>query len=114
MPEVIELPAQRGGVQFAAGLVQRMIEDTAGGDALPLLAYTLLQLYERKPRGGRISDEDYDAVGGVVGALQRRADRVMDDLERGGRRELALPVLLKLATIERDGEPTHRRVRRDR
>jgi WD40 repeat protein len=112
MPEVIELPAQRGGVQFAAGLVQRMIEDTIGGDALPLLAYTLLQLYERKPAGGRISHEDYDAVGGVIGALERRADRVMDDLERHGKRELALPVLLKLVTIERDGEPTRRRVRR--
>ncbi len=112
MPEVIELPAQRGGVQFSAGLVQRMIEDTIGGDALPLLAYTLLQLYERKPPGGRISDEDYDAVGGVIGALQKRADRVMDDLERRGKRQLALPVLLKLATIERDGEPTRRRVRR--
>jgi WD40 repeat protein len=36
----------------------------------------------------------------------------MDDLERRGRRELALPVLLKLATIERDGEPTRRRARR--
>lgn len=112
MPEVIELPAQRGGVQFAAGLVQRMIEDTVGGDALPLLAYTLLQLYERKPPGGRISNGDYDAVGGVIGALQKRADRVMDDLGRRGKRELALPVLLKLATIERDGEPTRRRMRR--
>ena len=112
MAEVIELPAQRGGIQFSAGLAQRMIEDTVGGDALPLLAYTLLQLYERKPSGGRISDEDYDAVGGVIGALQKRADRVMDDLERRGRRELALPVLLKLATIERDGESTRRRVRR--
>jgi hypothetical protein len=112
MPEVIELPAQRGGIQFAAGLVQRMIEDTAGGDALPLLAYTLLQLYERMPPSGRIRREDYDAVGGVVGALQMRADRVMDDLGRRGQGELALPVLLKLATIERDGEPTRRRVRR--
>jgi WD40 repeat protein len=112
MPEVIELPAQRGGIQFAAGLGQRMIEDTVGGDALPLLAYTLLQLYERMPPSGRISHEDYNAVGGVVGSLQRRADRVMDDLKRRGRGELALPVLLKLATIERDGEPTRRRVRR--
>lgn len=112
MPEVIELPAQRGGIQFAAGLVQRMIEDTVGGDALPPLAYTLLQLYERKPPGGRIRHEDCDAVGGVVGALQTRADRVIDDLGRRGRRELALPVLLKLATIERDSEPTRRRVRR--
>jgi energy-coupling factor transporter ATP-binding protein EcfA2 len=111
MSEVIELPAQRGGILFAAGLVQRMIEDTVGGDALPLLAYTLLQLYEGMSRSGRIGYQDYEAVGGVIGALQGRADRVMRDLERRGQGELALPVLLKLATIERDGEPTRRRVR---
>ena len=32
------------------GLVGRMVEDTGGGDALPLLAYTLSELYEASPR----------------------------------------------------------------
>ena len=41
---MIARPAQRAGLEFAPGLVERMVEDTAGGDALPLLAYTLREL----------------------------------------------------------------------
>ena len=103
LPEVIERPAQRAGLTFDPGLVQRMVEETEGGDALPLLAYTLLQLYERardRP-GGEITVEDYEAVGGVNGALQRQADRVVDELEGRGETDLIFPTLLKLATRPR-------------
>lgn len=113
LPEVIERPAQRGGIQFDPGLVQRMIEDTVGGDALPLLAYTLLQLYEHSPSGGHVALADYEAVGGVIGALRGRADGVLDELNRYGDGELTIPTLTKLATIEHEGEPTARRVRRE-
>jgi len=34
LPEVIERPAQRAGLDFEAGLVERMVEETTGGDAL--------------------------------------------------------------------------------
>jgi WD40 repeat protein len=114
LPEVIERPAQRAGVDFEPGLVQRMVNDTEGGDALPLLAYTLRQLYERSQRrpGSTIMFEDYDAIGGVEGALQTRADVVADELARRGVRDLVLPTLLKLATLERGGEPTRRLVLR--
>ena len=47
LPEVIEHPAQRAGLDFEAGLVERMVEETTGGDALPLLAYTLQELWQR-------------------------------------------------------------------
>ena len=40
LPEVIQRPAQRAGLEFTPGLVERMVEETAGGDALPLLAST--------------------------------------------------------------------------
>ncbi len=89
-----------------------MIEDTVGGDALPLLAYPLLQLYMRRSREGQITLGDYEAVGGGIGALRRRGDRVLADLGRRELGESALPTLIKLATIEGDGEPTARRVRR--
>ena len=72
LPEIIQRPAQRAGLEFTPGLVERMAEETVGGDALPLLAYTLGELYQRSGREGRIDTADYDAVGGVVGALQHR------------------------------------------
>jgi hypothetical protein len=66
LPEVIERPTQRAGLDFEGGLVERMVEETSGGDALPLLAYTLQELWERVgPEGTEIRFADYEAVGGV-------------------------------------------------
>jgi hypothetical protein len=112
LPEVIERPAQRAGVDFEAGLVERVVEETSGGDALPLLAYTLQELWERVGPEGTIRLSDYEAVGGVVGALRRRADRITDELTRRGQGPLILPTLLKLASVEGEEEPTRRRLRR--
>jgi WD40 repeat protein/energy-coupling factor transporter ATP-binding protein EcfA2 len=112
LPEVIQRPAQRAGLEFAPGLVERMVEDTAGGDALPLLAYTLRELFDGPGRDGQVTMADYEAVGGVVGGLQRRADRLADDLDRRGHGRLFIPTLVKLATVQGDGEPTRRRIRR--
>jgi WD40 repeat protein len=114
LAEVIERPAQRAGVDFEAGLVQRMVNDAAGGDALPLLAYTLRLLYDRTGtrHGSKVTPEDYDAIGGVEGALQTRADMVAGELQRHGLGDLVLPTLLRMATLERDGEPTRRLVAR--
>src|SRR4051812_31698490 len=64
LAEVIARPAQPAGLDLEPGLVERMVEDTAGGDALPLLGYTLHELYQRAGPEGRITDADYDAVGG--------------------------------------------------
>jgi energy-coupling factor transporter ATP-binding protein EcfA2 len=116
LPEVIERPAQRAGLDFESGLVGRMVEDATGGDALPLLAYTLQELWERMRREGRpegkVRVADYEAVGTVVGVLERRADLITDELTRRGHGPLILPTLLKLASVEGDEEPTRRRVRR--
>jgi WD40 repeat protein len=54
----------------------------------------------------------YETVGGVVGALRRRADRLVDELDRRGEGRLVMPTLLKLAAVEGDSEPTRRRVLR--
>ena len=116
LPEVIVGPARKAGLEFSPGLVERMVEDTRGGDALPLLAYTLRELYDReRPDPHVITGADYDAIGGVEGALRRRADLVA----RGPRpsaasRELVLPTLLRLVTVDAEGEPARRRRRRAR
>ena len=110
LPEVIRRPAHRAGLDFAPGLAERMVEETTGGDALPLLAYALRELYQRAGPGSVVTAADYEAVGGVIGALQRRADRVLDDLTRRGRGPLVVPTLMKLAAVEGEGEPTRRRI----
>jgi WD40 repeat protein len=112
LPEIIQGPAQRAGLDFVPGLVQRMVEDTTGGDALPMLAWTLQQLYDRAGPGPErvVTVEAYEALGGVIGSLQRQADRLTAELHRRGQGDLVLPTLLKLVTIDEAGEPTRRRV----
>ena len=114
LSEVIQRPAQQAGLEFAPGLVERMVEDTTGGDALPLLAYTLRELYQRVGPEGSIGVGDYEAIGGVIGALQRRANQLLDEFARRGRGrgQLVLPTLMKLATVEGEAEPSRRRIRR--
>ncbi|MGH8610305.1 MAG: toll/interleukin-1 receptor domain-containing protein, partial [Gammaproteobacteria bacterium] len=96
LPQVIEAPADKAGLEFAPGLVARIVHDTQGGDSLPLLNYTLNQLCRRLGSATYISDEIYDELGGVVGALQHQANQVVADLKRQGLTELIVPTLLKL------------------
>jgi WD40 repeat protein len=112
IPEVVEEPARRAGLELDPGLVGRVVEETRGGDALPLLAYTLRQLYDRAGPDRRITMKDYDAIGGVLGALRGRADAIADELGRSGRGELVIPTLLRFANVDQENEPIGRRVLR--
>ena len=112
LAEVIARPAQRAGLTFVPGLVERVVDDTAGGDALPLLAYTLRELALRAGPSGRITITDYEAIGGVVGALRYSADRLAEELSRSGHRKSIIPTLTQFASVTRDEEPTRRRVPR--
>jgi hypothetical protein len=112
LPIVIQQPAQRAGLQFAAGLVEQMVEETTGGDALPLLAYTLRELYQQAGADGVVTIPEYEALGGVIGALQRRADRLTDELGRRGRSAPVLATLTRFVAVEGDAEPTSRRIPR--
>ncbi|MBX7555627.1 AAA family ATPase [Streptomyces sp. tea 10] len=106
--EVIEKPAEQAGLTFAPGVVARMVDDCGGGDALPLLAYTLQELYLRAGgSGGTVTEEAYRALGGVAGALSERADQITAELVDAP----VIPTLLRFVTIDRN-EPTRRRVRR--
>jgi hypothetical protein len=93
-----------------------MVEDTAGratgGDPLPLLAFTLRQLYEHRANPARITFDDYTRIGGVIGALKEEADRTTEALQRRGLGAEVVPMLLELVHVEADREPTGRSVRR--
>ena len=114
LAEVIERPADRAGVSFEPGLVGRMVADTGGGDALPLLAHTLAALDERARgrRGAKITITDYENLGGVVGALRRSADDEHRRLSERGLSDLVIPTLNRLVTVGAEGQPTRRRLAR--
>ncbi|MER7508096.1 AAA family ATPase [Streptomyces lavendulae] len=113
--EVVARPGAAAGVEFEAGLVPRIVDDCGGGDALPLLAYTLQELYRRAGGPGSVIGHAlYREVGGVAGALVGQADRIRAELLGPGAPHGDDPVvgtLLRLVTV-RGGEPVRRRVAR--
>jgi hypothetical protein len=77
---IIEGPARVAGVTLETGLSERMVADTASGDAqtgdaLPLLAFTLRELWE--PERG-LSLAGYNSLGGLVGSVRKAADGVLN------------------------------------
>ena len=82
LAEVISEPARRSHLSLEDGLVQRLVDDTGTGDALPLLAFTLARM-AADAEDGRLTHAEYDAIGGVQGAIASRAAEVAT----GGRTE---------------------------
>ncbi|MEZ4428047.1 MAG: CHAT domain-containing protein, partial [Nannocystaceae bacterium] len=75
----IEGPARLVGLSLQEGLSARMLDEVRGEPgALPLLQYALDLLWQRR-RGRLLSMEEHERLGGVAGALQRRADALVDE-----------------------------------
>jgi hypothetical protein len=114
LPEVVEEPARLASIGIEDGLVARLVGDTDGGEALPLLAYTLAQLVEGVGRGGRLLMSRYEQLGGVQGTLTRQADAALAEAAAiGGRsRDVVVRGLLRLVTVDEEGHPTRWRLPR--
>ncbi|MFF3859131.1 trypsin-like peptidase domain-containing protein [Streptomyces sp. NPDC002209] len=64
------------GVRYEADLADRILADTGTGHgALPLLGFTLDQLWQRQS-GGLLTHAAYGALGGVTGALSAYAEEM--------------------------------------
>src|SRR6185503_5625246 len=67
---------------------------------LPLVAFTVAQLWEhRDRRRGRLTRAAYERMGGVIGALVQHADSVVDQMAMPDRR-LARLMFRRLITSE--------------
>ena len=111
LQEAIEEPGRRVGVEFEAGLVGDLLADVADQPgALPLLQYTLTELFERRD-GRTLTRAAYREIGGVSGALGLRAEEIytsLEDTERAASRQ----VFLRLVTLGEGTGDTRRRVPR--
>jgi WD40 repeat protein/transcriptional regulator with XRE-family HTH domain len=111
MYQAITAPAQRVGLELESGLPATILQDVAEQPGtLPLLQYTLTELYER--RTGRVLTlAAYRTSGGVFGALAGRAESLYAGLTAPEQAE-ARQLFLRLATPGDGGEDTRRRVLR--
>jgi WD40 repeat protein/serine/threonine protein kinase/DNA-binding SARP family transcriptional activator len=104
-------PAEGAGATLEAGLVAAIIaEVNEQPGALPMLQYALTELFERRD-GQLLTREAYRAIGGVTGALARRAEDVYEGLDEAGQ-AAARQLFLRLIALGEDVEDTRRRVLR--
>ncbi len=111
----IEQPAALPDVQltFEGDLVGDLLFEIRGQTgALPLLQFTLDQLFQRRS-GHQLSLQSYREIGGVKGALSQHAEETYQELPSDEHRQVARDVFLRLikpGTTEQD--TTRRRAAR--
>jgi hypothetical protein len=107
--EMITRPAERAGLAFEDGLPERILADTGSEPgALALMAYALDELYHTGSQDGRLTHAEYDSLGGVQGAIGKRAETVFHAMDAKTRVALS-SVFQELVEVDERGEPTRRR-----
>jgi hypothetical protein len=80
LSQVIAKPAEKLGVTFEVGLVERILDDVEDEPGnLPLLEFALTQLWKQR-KGKQLTHAAYQHIGKVQGALARHADHNYDKL----------------------------------
>ena len=107
--EMIKRPASRADLKFEEGLAQQILDDT--GDepgSLPLMAYTLDELYRSSKKTKRLTRDAYKELGGVQGAIGKRSEGVFMLLDPN--EQAALPhVFRELVEVDERGTATRKR-----
>ena len=111
LAEIVRAPAAAAGLVFETDaqkgeLGERLLADAKTADSLPLLQFTLRQLYERREETAgevRLTHAAYDQLGGLAGAIAAEAERAVSSLPPES--VATLPRLLRrLAEPARDGK----------
>lgn len=109
--DAIEKPAENIGLKFEKGIVEKLVKEIVGEPAgLPLLQFTLLQLWNRRRRN-RITWDVYERLGGPRQALTKTADEFYEDLIPE-EQVVTRKVLLRLAWAAEGIQVLRDRVRR--
>ncbi|MDZ4764238.1 MAG: protein kinase [Chloroflexota bacterium] len=112
MERAITRPPERVGLILEHGLVEAILEDLQHQPVkLPLLQYALTELFERRAVN-RLTLDAYEAFGGVIGSLARRADDLLNALDPAAQR-ITRQMFLRLVSLGEGMEDTRRRVRRE-
>ena len=78
LTQVIERPAELAALEIEPGLVAALLEEMDAADALPLLAFTLAELYERRGSGDALTVKAYrEELGGLKGSVAKAAEGVL-------------------------------------
>ncbi len=112
LAQMVKRPAELAALEFDDGLPEQILSDM-GSDAgaLALMAYTLDELYkiadQRHDR--RLTFADYAALGGVQGAIGKRAEQTFAALTLENKEELLGQVFRELVEVDERGTATRQR-----
>ncbi|HMO46805.1 MAG TPA: TIR domain-containing protein [Rubrivivax sp.] len=125
LAQVIEGPARVAGSSIAPGVVDAVMHDAGGADAMPLLAFTLRELWARATADAgsdapviRLADYQSlaDAAAGLnplENAVRRRADELVAPLDDAARQALREAFVVALVRIDDQGVYGRRAALRD-
>lgn len=101
-------PLRELGVAFEQGLAAAIITDVyQQPGALPMLQYTLTELFDRREDRTMTADA-YHMIGGVLGALTRKAEEVFTSLSED-HQEVAKKLFLRLVALGDGADDSRRR-----
>jgi tetratricopeptide (TPR) repeat protein len=110
--QMIRLPTRAAGLRFeedptSSERLDDMLRDAAveHPEVLPLLQFTLEELYQRRTDDGMLTLGAYRELGGVEGCLAQRAESIFQELPSEVQAALT-KVLNALVSIEQDGHET--------
>jgi len=108
LEQAITEPATKVGLDVEGELVTQMVADVAGPGSLPLLQYTLTELWQQRTVN-HLTLAEYIQLGGVQGTLQNRAEEVYESLSED--EQLATKrIFLRLTHLGEGTEDTRRQV----
>ena len=119
--DVIVQPARRMNIEVQPELVEQILEDVEGPGSLPLLQYTLKQLWEKRELN-RLTVAEYSRIGKVRGALEQRAEEIYNERLHLGiseeklvsieEQQIAKRFFIGLAELSETGGYTRKQVRK--
>jgi WD40 repeat protein len=114
LQEVIQGPVKAAGLHFemledGSTLDQRLLDEAQSeSNVLPLLEFTLEQLYqERDQSQQQLTFSVYERLGGLTKALGEQAEKTLQSIASG--EALFVDAMRKLITINLEGDVTRRR-----
>ncbi len=106
--QVIEAPAASMRLEFEPGLPERILGDVGEEPGrLPLLSFLLEQLWKQR-RGAVLTNEAYNAMGGVEKAIATVAEDVFMKLSEPDQQRLSR-LFIQLVSVGEQSEDTRRR-----
>ncbi|CAM2803106.1 winged helix-turn-helix domain-containing protein [Pseudoalteromonas distincta] len=110
LQQIIRLPALTANLTFShdpqtqTPLDEILCADTANNpDALPMLQYTLQELYLQRSDNNELLHSVYEKLGGIEGAIGKKAEEVFIGLSQAQQQQLK-SVLSQLVTLNTDGK----------